>query len=711
MFGRFELLDRIGTGGMAEVWRARVGGVGGFEKILVVKKILPAFAQNKTFIDMLLAEARLCAMLTHANIVQTYENGEIDGVYYIAMEYVQGPDLFRVLSRATKLGQRIPEEICLYVAAEVAKGLHYAHNARDHYGRSLHIIHRDVSPSNVILSDGGEVKVMDFGVARATPGDESAQETRSGVLKGKLGYMSPEQVTGQPFDHRSDIFSLGILLYETLTLKRLFLAKTDLETLVNIRDARIDHKLKKHDYISAGVADILRKALARDVGERYATAMSMHDDILRFLYEHKRHVSSAAVASYLPGLFDGDESSTVMPPPPRDQTKPERPLPVLPGSTPPEEATWAATSEHGKASADLASLRQSEPQPSIRSTAPPPPEAPRQTDAGLRTTGPQPRVELAADAVAGAPTRAYRLRTGDGQEIGPIDQANLEAMLRARTARPDDAVSIDGGPFQAIRQVSALKSLADILGLSGQAPSLQGPLSQFVFVRLIYRTFANRSTGCLELRRGDVVKSIYFRRGRVQYIASNQHNELLGPFMVAQGFLSQSDLDAALTRAKTTGGRLGDLLIGLNLIKPFQLFQVLERQLRAKFIDAFGWETGQFAFYAEVNPPADIVPLDIDPLTVLTDGVRERVALSVLEPWFQDKLDRRFYRVRAPVISLTSLRFQARESKAQGALLAHDTLRPSYEECYHNRPARLALLHVMFLLLQTDLITFDAARA
>ena len=264
---------------------------------------------------------------------------------------------------------------------------------------------------------------------------------------------------------------------------------------------------------------------------------------------------------------------------------------------------------------------------------------------------------------------------------------------------------------EAIRQISALKSLAEIMGLGDQAPALQGPLNQFVFVRLVFRTFANRSTGCLELRRGDVVKSIYFRRGRIQYIASNQHNELLGPFMVSHGFLSQADIDTAMARVKLTGGRLGDMLIGLNLIKPFQLFQVLERQLRAKLIDSFGWETGQFAFYAEVAPPADIVPLDIDPLTVLTDGVRERVSLAVLEPWFQDKLDRRFYRVRAPVISVASLRFQARESKAQGALLAHDTLRPSYEECYNNRPARLALLHVLFLLLHTDLLTFDEARA
>ena len=246
-FGRFELLERIGVGGMAEVWKARVAGIGGFEKILVVKKILPAFASNKTFIEMLLTEARLCAVLQHTNIVQTFENGEINGQYYIAMEYVNGYDLFKVLSRATQVGRRLPVDLCLFVAAEVAKGLAYAHNAKDTRGNPLNIIHRDVSPSNVLISESGEVKVMDFGVARATMGgNQSDGQSRAGVLKGKLGYMSPEQVTGQPFDARSDIFSLGIILYESITLKRLFLGRTDLETLVNIRDARIEHKFRKH---------------------------------------------------------------------------------------------------------------------------------------------------------------------------------------------------------------------------------------------------------------------------------------------------------------------------------------------------------------------------------------------------------------------------------------------------------------------------------
>ena len=299
------MLERIGVGGMAEVWKARVAGIGGFEKILVLKKILPAFASNKKFIEMLLAEARLCAVLQHNNIVQTFENGKIGEVYYVAMEYVPGYDLFKILSRATQVGRHVPPTICLYIASEVAKGLDYAHNAKSHGGEKLNLIHRDVSPSNVLISLAGEVKVTDFGVARATLGDSrSKKDSRAGVLKGKLGYMSPEQVTGKPFDQRSDIFSLGIILYESITLKRLFLGRTDLETLVNIRDAKLEHKFVKHSYIPEGIRGILRKTLSRNPDERYDSSLDMHDDMLNLLFEMKTQVTNRTLANFIEELFD-----------------------------------------------------------------------------------------------------------------------------------------------------------------------------------------------------------------------------------------------------------------------------------------------------------------------------------------------------------------------------------------------------------------------
>lgn len=269
----------------------------------------------------------------------------------------------------------------------------------------------------------------------------------------------------------------------------------------------------------------------------------------------------------------------------------------------------------------------------------------------------------------------YRLRTADGQEFGPLAKGNLAAMLRARTALPDDMVSVDDGPFQSIRTVGALRLIVETECAAAPKPQFEGTLTQWLFVQLVFRMFADRKTGCLELRRSDAVKTLYFRRGRVQYIASNQQSELLGPFMVANGFISQADVDMAVGKAKSSGGKLGDLLIGLNLIKPFQLYQVLERQLRAKFIDAFGWDSGTYAYFDAIVPPDDIVPLDVDPISVLAEGVRERVPLSVLEPQFADKLDKPLYRSANPVISVGALRFQARESKALSQLLASPTPR------------------------------------
>ena len=222
LFGKYELLEKIGAGGMAEIYRARARGVEGFEKILCVKKILPVYAKNRAFIEMLVAEAKLSSLLQHANVVQIYDLGQQEGLFYIVMEYVHGCDLLQLLTACTQRKERIPTELALFVISEVAKGLAYAHTATDRRGRPLNIIHRDVSPSNVLLSFDGDVKVVDFGVARADLESQEEDEggKKSSALKGKLGYMSPELVTGGEIDHRSDIFALGIVLWEALTLRR-----------------------------------------------------------------------------------------------------------------------------------------------------------------------------------------------------------------------------------------------------------------------------------------------------------------------------------------------------------------------------------------------------------------------------------------------------------------------------------------------------------
>ncbi len=212
-FGRYLLQQRLGRGGMAEVFRATVDGPGGFSRPVAIKRILPEYSQDEWFTRMIADEARIVSRLAHPNIVQILDAGEVDGSWYIAFELVDGTDLFQLLQRIYSRGQALPQAYACHIAAEVAAGLDHAHSRRDEHGQPLGIVHRDVSPQNVLLSWLGEVKLGDFGIARAR---QRTSETQAGTIKGKIYYMSPEQARGETVDHRSDLFAVGILLYETL---------------------------------------------------------------------------------------------------------------------------------------------------------------------------------------------------------------------------------------------------------------------------------------------------------------------------------------------------------------------------------------------------------------------------------------------------------------------------------------------------------------
>ena len=219
-FGDYHLLEKIATGGMAEVWRARSYGLAGFEKILVIKKVLDGLAKDEEFIRLFIDEARISVQLLHVNIVQVFDLNQVDGTYYMAMEYVHGMDLARLVGRS-RHHSPFPVELALFVAVEVLKALQFAHARTDDDGNPLKIVHCDISPQNVLISFSGEVKITDFGISRAAFQAKGLHE----VVRGKYAYMSPEQVDGLELDGRSDLFSLGILLFELLTGRRLFKGK------------------------------------------------------------------------------------------------------------------------------------------------------------------------------------------------------------------------------------------------------------------------------------------------------------------------------------------------------------------------------------------------------------------------------------------------------------------------------------------------------
>jgi len=235
-FGKYFLTDRIAIGGMAEIYKAKTFGVDGFEKIMAIKKILSHYSADKEFITMLTDEAKLVVNLSHANIVQVYDLGRVGDDYFISMEFIDGINLRDILERVVELGQKIPSDVLVYIATEVCKGLDYAHNKKDINSNPLKIVHRDISPQNILVSFDGGVKIVDFGIAKAAM---NLSQTNIGFLKGKVNYMSPEQAFGKPIDGRTDVFSLGIVMYELFTGNRLFSGDSQMQILKKIRNTKI----------------------------------------------------------------------------------------------------------------------------------------------------------------------------------------------------------------------------------------------------------------------------------------------------------------------------------------------------------------------------------------------------------------------------------------------------------------------------------------
>jgi serine/threonine protein kinase len=304
--GKYQLLQPLARGGMAELHLARQEGIAGFEKMVVIKRVLPHLAQYRDFATMFLDEARIAAKLSHPNIVQYFDFGEADGSYYIAMEYLAGEDLAAIVRAGRKRDRRLPEVLAAYIMAAACDGLHYAHTLVDESGRALNIVHRDISPSNIFVTYQGAVKVLDFGIAKA---EGKLSRTRTGLLKGKYLYMSPEQVRGDPLDGRSDVFALGAVLYEILTDAPAFLRDSELDTLRAIMLEEVEPPRSKAPEVSEAMQAIVLKALAPDLERRYRSAQHMRKALEEYLFTHARGTVSAQLQSYVRELMGEDRVS------------------------------------------------------------------------------------------------------------------------------------------------------------------------------------------------------------------------------------------------------------------------------------------------------------------------------------------------------------------------------------------------------------------
>ena len=337
-FGQYMIEEHIATGGMADVYKARMMGMEGFQKTVAIKRIISSLTNSDEFVRMFIDEAKLAAQLSHNNIIQIFDLGKVDRSHYIAMEFIEGRDLRSILSECSKRNVTMPISLALYITTLLASALDYAHKKRDFENRDLGLVHRDMSPQNVLISFEGDVKLCDFGIAKAA---SKATQTRSGALKGKLQYMSPEQAWGKDIDHRSDIFSLGLVLYEMLTSEKVFAGDSELSVLEQVRDPIIPAPSVKNTDVDAEIDRIVFLALNADRGERYQSAQDFQRDLEEVLRQRGWSPDRESIAGYLAEIGDGGggvatpiaapADSAAVPPP---LEPPQEPPPPPPPDTP-----------------------------------------------------------------------------------------------------------------------------------------------------------------------------------------------------------------------------------------------------------------------------------------------------------------------------------------------------------------------------------------
>lgn len=291
---RYRVIEKLESGGMAEVFRAESEGLQGFRKQVAIKRVLPHLSEKKRFIAMFLDEARISAQLSHSNCVQVFDIGVGDSAYFIVMEYVDGANLKSIAESLKKQGKDFPVAAAAFIAHEICKGLSYAHELTDSNGIPLNIVHRDMSPPNVLVTKYGEVKIVDFGLAKAS---SQLEKSEPGIIKGKFSYLSPEAAMGQEVDKQTDIFAVGIILWELLAGQRLFLGETDFQTVKKVQQAKVPPISQVNRKVPPELERIVDKALAKDMLQRYASARELGQDLIRFLYAFGQPVGTFDIST------------------------------------------------------------------------------------------------------------------------------------------------------------------------------------------------------------------------------------------------------------------------------------------------------------------------------------------------------------------------------------------------------------------------------
>ncbi|MBN2197135.1 MAG: serine/threonine protein kinase [Polyangiaceae bacterium] len=558
--GPYELGERLGNGGMAEVYVGRRAGPHGFQKRFAIKRILPQLAVDSRFVEMFCDEARICAALTHPNIVQVVDFGEHDGELFMAMEFVDGVSLARLLRAVAARSNRFPLGAALAITSEVLRGLRFAHEARDERGRPLNIVHRDVSPGNILIGRGGEVKLTDFGIVLSAFVD---RRTYPGELKGKMGYMSPEQVIGEELDARSDLFTLGIVLAEMLLARPLFPGKNELDMLTRMYEADLRVLDRYGGDLPPPLTAVLRTVLARDRDRRFQTARDFGDALRGLASELGLALHEAQLGAWLgeldilPPVADprlgGAQSAS---PPPRGVPRG--------GVAPPPAPGVAEARPLGH------------PEPFRRHPTPP-------------------RVPVAVRR------SEYYLQGAGGAVSGPMSLPDLLLEIATGTVGSSALVAESGTSFLPIGRVPALAALAERPAFRfGErregAATWRRRLDRRTLPGILLASARTAATGLLVAHDGSRQKRVYLEGGVPHFVASTDRSEVFGAWLVRAGLLEAGQIEPALLLAADRGQRLGEMLVAIGQLRPTALLRALVEQVESRYFELATWGTGELVF-------------------------------------------------------------------------------------------------------------------
>jgi eukaryotic-like serine/threonine-protein kinase len=624
-FGPFWLEARLAVGGTAEVYVARPIDAQAQPRKLVVKRLLPHFVSDPEGRTMFEREAALHAAVRHDNVVEVYGSGVHGNEPWLAMEWVDGCDLFRLLRRLSNSGRTLGRGISVYAARELLSALESVHTARDGAGHPMVIIHRDVTPSNIYLSADGRVKLGDFGIARSA--NRSTLSTTAGgpILKGKFAYLAPEQVAGEGFDQRADLFSTAVVLAEMILGRPLFAGSGQLAVLLAIRDCRIEPLRDARASLPAGLFEVLERALARVPANRFQTAAAFSEALAAFdsnpsapraeLGALVRWVQSAPSAGQMQAVRDGGAKVRAAARA-RDLGADAAPLGSEGAEPAPEEVATGASSDGAQDSDDSERTGEYAQIPSFVTTA-----------TGDRL-GPWPFARLVEAIATGDVGRTDRVEFM-GREAAPIGSVTeLARFLPALTAATTNRMAGVGVPdfVDTVSRAALVTVLVNVIESEATGVLFaEGPTES--------RRVLAQATGYSGR------KELYFVSGKLAHIASSNASELLGEYLVRRGVITRVELDFALAVLPRYGGRMGDTLASLGLLPSLDVFRAIREQGRDRFIDLFQWTTGTLTFYRDQTAPHVEFPLELELPTLILAGVEAAQPGDALTAAWRDHLD------------------------------------------------------------------------